>query len=111
MVPGPTVFQVLLIEDEDRGWTAQCLQFDISVSAATLEDVLYAFERAIVGHQVVAKSEGIEPFRHMPPAPERCRYLWTEARKLELESGSSFSQAPAREFRYRSDRRSEAHPC
>lgn len=118
MASGPTVFQVLLVEEEDRGWTAQCLQFDISVSAPTLEDVLYAFERAVFGHQAIAKSEGIEPFQNMPPAPARCRYLWNEARKIELETRSAFSvehgpsiPAPARELRYRRDRRSEAHPC
>lgn len=117
MKPGPTRFQVLLVEEEDRGWTAQCLQYDISVSAPTLEDVLYAFERAVFGHQAVARSQGIEPFKNMPPAPERCRHLWNEAYTLQLEIRSAFSledgspiPAPPRELRYRRDRPSEANP-
>jgi hypothetical protein len=115
MAPGPTTLQVLLVEEKDQGWTAQCLQFDISVHANTLEDVMYAFERALAGHQAAAASLGVEPFQSMPPAPERCWKLWSEARRLQVEASPSFRidhgpsiSAPVPELRYR---RSDAHPC
>jgi hypothetical protein len=67
--------QVLLIENED-GWIAQAIQHDISVEADTLEDLLYEFERAVVGHYYLARQRGVEPFAQMPPAPQECVELW-----------------------------------
>lgn len=69
------LLQVLLIERED-GWIAQAIQHDISVEADTLEDLLYEFERAVVGHYYAAHQRGVEPFAHMPPAPPECIELW-----------------------------------
>ena len=115
MAPGPSALQVLLVEDSDQRWTAQCLQFDISVSAESLEDVLYAFERAVVGHQAAAAAIGVEPFQSMPPAPERCWKLWSQAKRLEMETSPSFRiehgpslPIPSRELRYRHSHRRTA---
>lgn len=78
---------VLLVEDE-TGWIAQGLQFDISAQADTLEDVMYAFERAVVGHQAAAIAQGIEPFEGLPPAPQRCWDRWSSGRRLSFEANA-----------------------
>lgn len=89
MVSNRMAIQVLLVE-EDEGWTAQGLQYDISAHAETLEDVLYAFERAIVGHQAAARKVGVEPFEAMPSAPKKCWDLWKAGRRAEIEPDAAF---------------------
>lgn len=67
--------QVLLVETDDR-WIAQGIQHDISVEADTLEDLLYEFERAMIGHYFMSRARGVTPFANMPPAPKECVELW-----------------------------------
>lgn len=67
--------QVLLVETDDR-WIAQGIQHDISVEADNLEDLLYEFERAMIGHYFMSRVRGVTPFANMPPAPKECVELW-----------------------------------
>lgn len=77
--------QVLLLESES-GWIAQGIQHDISVEADSLEDLLYEFERAMIGHFYMSLYRGVEPFEHMPPAPDECAELWRRGIGIALET-------------------------
>lgn len=81
--------QVVLIEDE-TGWTAHGLQYSLSASAPTLSEVLYAFERAVVGHIAVANDQGLEPFQSIPPAPQKVWDLWNAGRTLQFDPFPNF---------------------
>lgn len=95
-------FQVLLLET-DEAWVAQGIEHDIAVEASTLADVLYEFERAMVGHFYMSVYRGELPFAHVPPAPPDCAELWksgigvvidTPAFRLVSESDESPPPTP-----------------
>src|ERR1700722_4656237 len=60
-------------------WSAQCLEYDIATQAATLPDLFYEVERVLMGHLVVAKELGREPFARLSPAPHRYWTMYEQA--------------------------------
>jgi hypothetical protein len=64
-------------------WVAQCLQYDLAAQAKSLRDLLYELERTLVGHVVVSEEKGLEPFEHLPAAPQMYRDMFAEAIELK----------------------------
>ncbi|MBI4270859.1 MAG: hypothetical protein HY615_11040 [Candidatus Rokubacteria bacterium] len=71
---------VILFQEGER-WSAQCLQYDIAAQAKTLPELRYEFERTMVGHLVVSKELGLEPFENLGSAPQR---FWDMYLKSDL---------------------------
>jgi hypothetical protein len=62
--------RILFIED-DSGWSAQCLEYDIATQAGTLADLFHEVERMLVAHVALAAETGREPFAGIRRAPEK----------------------------------------
>ena len=60
---------VIIFQRDAEEWVAQCLECDIGAQASTLLDLLYELQRVLVGHVVISRHHGLEPFECLPPAP------------------------------------------
>lgn len=63
--------RVLLIENDDGWWTAQCLEHDIATQAKTQEKLIYEIERTLVSQITLALTRGAKPFAGIPRAPQK----------------------------------------
>lgn len=81
---------VVLIE-YDEMWSAQCLQFDIGAQAKSLQDVVYELNRSLLGHILISREMGVEPFSTLSEAPARYRMLWTGSKvTIQMSDGEDF---------------------
>ncbi len=86
------ILQVLLYKKEDW-WIAQCLEYDITAQAKTLEDVQYELSRLFIFRFIACKEEGIDPLESLPPAPQK---FWDMYRVgLRAQANKLRFQAPA----------------
>jgi hypothetical protein len=95
----------VVIFQRDKWWIAQGLQYDIGAQAYTVEDAMYQFERALMGHIAICAENDVEPFASLPAAPNGYwkKYSGTRLR-LEPIDEASFRvptniAPPKREFR------------
>jgi hypothetical protein len=64
----------------DEGvWIAQCIEYDIAVSAETLPKLRRAFEQAVIANICVNEERGYSGLDGIPPAPSRFRDLFNSA--------------------------------
>jgi hypothetical protein len=64
----------------DEGvWIAQCVEYDIAVSAETLPKLRKAFEQAVISNICVNEERGRSGLDGIPPAPSRFRDLFNNA--------------------------------
>jgi hypothetical protein len=70
---------IVFYDKDTCSWFAQCLEYDIATQAGTLHDLNYELERAIMGHIVVSREHGLEPFDCLPPAPAKYWKLFEQA--------------------------------
>ena len=78
---------------EGDWWVAQCLEHDIAAQAKTPKDLAYEIQRAIIGHIIVSKEEGLTPFEDLPRAPEKYWQLFTNSLQLS-PSNFKFQLSP-----------------
>ena len=71
-------------------WIGQCLEHDIGAEAKTLKQARYELERSIVAHIVVAVENQLEPFKGVPPAPDRYWKMFDEGLRLESPEPRNF---------------------
>lgn len=60
---------VLFIEG-DEAWSAQCLEYDITCQAETLNALFYEMERVLVSQLALDEELGRKPFEGIGPAPQ-----------------------------------------
>jgi predicted RNase H-like HicB family nuclease len=70
---------------EGEWWVAQCLEYDIAAQAKSVKDLVYEFQRALVGHIVVSLQEGLKPFATLPKPPKRFLAMFEEGVRLQPE--------------------------
>jgi hypothetical protein len=70
-----------VIFQEGEWLCAQCLEYDLVAQAKSLQELLKAFERLIVGHITVRLRHKQQPFRDLPRAPKK---YWTLFRRSRL---------------------------
>ena len=71
---------ISVIAFHDEGvWIAQCVEYDISVSAETLPKLRQAFEKAVLANICVNKKLGRSGLDGNPPAPSHFRDLFDNA--------------------------------
>lgn len=77
-----TELSVLLIEEEDGWWSAQCLEYDVAAQAKSLSELRYEFERVFITHLALSKMDNKQPFEGVGRAPEE---YWKIFESAELE--------------------------
>jgi len=71
----PQKLSVIILQEE--GWfVAQCLEYDIAAQGRTVKDVLYEFQRTLVGHIILCHQDGTK-LEDIPPAPPKF-WQWFE---------------------------------
>ncbi len=76
---------VLFLREGDW-WSAQCLQYDITAQARTIDDLRHELMRALLGHMAACLELGREPFADLGAAPQRYWDMWLKSGvKVELE--------------------------
>ena len=72
--------RIVMFEEEVPGvgriWVAQCIDYDLAAQSTKLNDLAYEFEKALVCHVVACLDAGIEPLKHLPPAPNHYEELF-----------------------------------
>lgn len=79
----------VVVFKRDEWWVAQCLQYDIGAQAFTVDNVLYEFQRSVVGHLAICLQHGKQPFEGLDAAPE---IYWN---KFNSASTDLATRAPA----------------
>lgn len=69
---------VVLFERDPGEWVAQCLEYDIGAQANSLPNLFYELQKSLVGHVVISRENGQEPFQCLPPAPSRYWSKWQQ---------------------------------
>lgn len=74
----------LLLFLEKGCWVAQCIEYDLTAQAETIDDVLYEFQRTLVSETLIRKELNLPPLEDdLPPAPEVYRRQFQKAARLE----------------------------
>ena len=76
----------VLIEEEN-GWAAQFLEFDIAAQAPTFAALQYELHRVLLAHLCIALDLNREPFAHIPPAPQKYWDMFRRSTtKIEMDA-------------------------
>lgn len=75
-------------------WVAQCLEYDLAAQGSSIREAQAAFERLFVAQLTVSLEQGVQPFEHLKPAPERYERMFDHA--LALKEPARFSVPPER---------------
>lgn len=78
-------FKAVIFKEGDW-WVGQCLEHDITAQAKTPKDLAYEIQRALIGHIVVSKQEGLQPFKNLPKAPEKYWELFANSLQLSRKN-------------------------
>lgn len=84
-VDAPRQLRVVVFKGR-KSWVAQCLEYDIAAQSADLETLPFQLARAILAEIELSRSQGVEPFSKLPPAPERYAALVPGARQEDQRS-------------------------
>jgi len=87
--------RAVLFEDETGGWSAQCLDYDITAQAHTFLDLQDEIVRVLVTHIAACAQLGREPFSGIKQAPQRFWELYDGGLRVESRP-SSFTCANLR---------------
>ena len=78
------VLRVLLLQQRDGLWAAQCIDHDIVAQGNSIGDAKRAFERTVVGQILFDLQHQRAPLAAFPPASARLRELFERAEELAL---------------------------
>lgn len=70
---------------EGDWWVGQCLDHDIVAQAKSVKDLAYEIQKAVIGHIVVSRQEGLVPFASLPKAPAQYWELFKQGIPLQPE--------------------------
>lgn len=65
---------------EEGGWVAQCLEYDIAAQGQTIPDLQYELQRTLISHVVVSAELGREPFAGVGEAPRKFWKMYEDAK-------------------------------
>ncbi|SRR6266542_2214679 len=78
------ILRVLLLQQDDGLWAAQCIDHDIVAQGKSIREAKRAFERTIVGQILFDLENGRPPLAAFPPAPSKLREIFDKAGELTL---------------------------
>jgi len=90
---GDVSLRVVVIQ-EGEWLSAQCLEHDFAVQATNLDDLFYQLQRILVGHISTRLKLGVEPFKDVPPAPQKYWDLFEHSR-IPLQKPPAMFDPPA----------------
>lgn len=79
------VLRVLIFQQNDGLWAAQCIDHDIVAQGNTIREAKRAFEQTIVGQILFDIKNHKEPLASFPPAPEELQRLFEQAGEVTLD--------------------------
>jgi hypothetical protein len=71
----------VVIFQEGEWLCAHCLEYGFATQAKSLEALRADLERMIAGHVAISLANGVRPFRHRRPAPEK---YWALFRRSKI---------------------------
>ena len=74
----------VLIYREGDWLIAQALEYDLTASAQSIEDLEYEFERTLVVHAMACSKENLQPFYSLNPAPDMFWKAFECGREIKL---------------------------
>ena len=80
--------RAVLFEDVTGGWSAQCLDYDITAQAQTFLDLQDELVRVLVTHIAACAQLGREPFSGIKQAPQRFWELYHGGLRVESRPSS-----------------------
>jgi hypothetical protein len=80
--------RAVLFEDETGGWSAQCLDYDMTAQAPTFLDLQDELIHVLVTHIAACAQLGREPFSEIKQAPQRFWELFDEGLRVESRPSS-----------------------
>lgn len=78
------ILRVLLLQQEDGLWAAQCIDHDIVAQGNSIGEAKRAFERTVVGQILFDFQNGRSPLAQFPPASPKLREIFEKAGELAL---------------------------
>lgn len=78
------VLRVLLLQQDDGLWAAQCIDHDIVAQGNSIGEAKRAFERTVVGQILFDYQNGRDPLAAFPPASPDLREIFENAGELTL---------------------------
>ena len=71
--------RVLLIEEDNGYWSAQCLDYDIVAQGRTLTQLRYEFEKTFIGYLALSEAEDEDLLEKIGPAPREFWELYEQS--------------------------------
>jgi hypothetical protein len=78
------ILRVLLLQQEDGLWAAQCVDHDIVAQGHSIGEAKRAFERTIVGQILFDFQNNRLPLSTFPPASSELQEIFEKAEELAL---------------------------
>jgi|GEM_PF-7084240 len=78
------ILRVLLLQQDDGLWAAQCIDHDIVAQGNSIGEAKRAFERTVVGQILFDFKNGRAPLATFSPAPLRLQEMFDRAADLAL---------------------------
>ena len=89
MPPKELNVRVLICQDHDadgnRGWVAQCLEYDIAAQGQTLDVVKQRFTLTLIGQMTVDIKHGKKPLEGIKEAPSKFWEHFKQGERLERQ--------------------------
>ena len=79
------IVRVLLIQQSDGLWAAQCIDHNIVAQGKTISEAKKAFERTIIGQILFDIKRNKEPLAEFPPASEEIQRRFEQSADVTLD--------------------------
>ena len=104
-MPKSLEVSVLLIEEDDKRWSAQCLEYDIVAQADTLKDLRYEVEKTLLAYIVLDEESEGRVLKELGKAPQKYWDMYessdlaVEPRKELFQPVGGLQRRPKPQFR------------
>jgi len=79
------ILRVLLIQQSDGLWAAQCVDHDVVAQGKSISEAKKAFERTIIGQILFDLKHNREPLSAFPPASKELREKYEQSADVTLD--------------------------
>lgn len=94
-MPASEALRVLVIQEDDGMFSAQCLEYDICTQADSIEALKERFHRQVEIERMLSRDYTGKEFGNIGRAPEHFHALWDHAKAIEDENSTTYRLADA----------------
>lgn len=94
-MPANETLRILVIQEDDGMFSAQCLEYDICTQADSIEKLKERFHRQVEIERMLSRDYTGKEFGGIGSAPEHFHALWEDAKALEDENSMAYRLAEA----------------